>query len=109
MMNKGRNKNRPKLFVYSEYEKTGYTAVDMVAKCVSHFRHIHKPIKTIYLHQKFYDQFKKWVELNMKAKGQEFNEEQTFQFDGVNIELKSKVYIGTIYWDFYDETPNTIN
>lgn len=84
---------------YSKYESTNNLAADMVAECVAHNRHFKKPIKQIVLKPNYYDMFKLWVYRNTK---ESFNEDQVYQFDGVDIVKGSKLMVGTpLYVYFY--------
>jgi hypothetical protein len=84
---------------YSKYETTNNLAADLVAECVAHYRHFHKPLKQITLKPDYYDMFKLWVYRNAKD---DFREDQTYQFDGVDIVKGSRLMVGTpLYVDFY--------
>lgn len=90
------------MVIYNEYQKTGIVAVDAVASCVSHFRKIKKPLKTIYLNPSWYGQFEKWISKQMSE--EEFLAARVigFKFDNVDVVRASVFAINNIYWDFYE-------
>ena len=89
--------------IFTDYQKTGIKGVDMVAACVSHFRKINKPIKTVYIHPGLYNQFERWVSKQMSEESFEEARKKGFQFDGVNVNEASVVAGTDIYWDLYNE------
>lgn len=93
--------NQPRTyFDYSQYDKTGNKAIDMVAACVGHYRQFLKPLKTIYLKPQLFDLFKKGAEVLAKR---EFEDGELMQFDSVNIERGSYLMVGKdLYVDFWE-------
>jgi len=94
--------------IHRGYEPTGTTVADLIASAISHYRQIMKPLKTIYLHPFLYNQwemfiYRKYQELGKKTEFEELREqEQMFQFDGVNIDLAHGIQATNLAFDFYE-------
>lgn len=88
----------------NDWQTTDYPAVNMVATCVSHFRKLLRPVKTIYLSPMMYGQFELWVSKQMDE--EQFVETRAigFQFDGVDVKRKSALLVGDIDYEFYNQT-----
>jgi hypothetical protein len=89
--------------LYSDWETTGNTVVDMVATAVAHYRKIYKPLKTIRLHAFLFHKFEVWVSKQMNEEEFEQVREHGYQFDGVNVELASIVQASNMAFEFYND------
>jgi hypothetical protein len=89
----------------NNWQKTDLLAVDLVASCVSHYRGLNKPLKTIYLGAKNYTQFTDWVRYNLEKESrleEASQEDFNFTFDGVEVQMNSALMGEKMYFDFYD-------
>lgn len=89
----------------NDYEKTGNCTADMVASCVSHYRYYRKPIKTIFLTERNFNDFKQFLIRKTDDKEQRQNiyeNKVKIDFDGVDIKLGSKFSNEPMYVNFYD-------
>jgi hypothetical protein len=95
------NKAPRTYFDYSAYQNTGNRAIDMCAACIGHYRFFKKPLKTIYLHPRLFDLFRKGMEILM---GRVANDDEKFEFDTVKIDRGSYLMAGKdLYVDFWPE------
>lgn len=86
-----------------EYEPTGIFSVDMVAAAVDwHFRN-HKPLKTIYLKSKYFNEFKSWAKKQYEKLEGDIDAIEKLEFEHVEIKEGSKllVFKDDIYFDFW--------
>lgn len=103
--NKNSEYTRREIADYSEWEKTGNVAVDMVAACVGHYRRLQRPLKKIILSPNYYELFRYWV---LKKAGEERALDAKFEFDSVDIEKGSSLQVEPLYTEFYDLTPSPV-
>lgn len=85
--------------VFTEYDKTGVYAVDLVAACVSHYRKQNVPLKTIWLRADLYYKFELWVSKNMPEANFLELRLRGFDFDGIPIRKGSDFQSKEIVWD----------
>ena len=89
----------------NDFEKTGNCTADMVASCVSHYRHFKKPIKAIYLKERNFEEFKQFVISKTEDKQQRqqiYENQANLEFDKVDIKLGSKYSNEPLYVELYD-------
>lgn len=89
--------------IQNKYESTGVYAVDMVASCVSHYRHFNKPLKTIFLRPVSFYQFITFVNEKLEKEEKEVSEKTLLEFDGVNIMMGSRLQKEELHCEFYNE------
>jgi len=89
----------------NDFQKTGNCTADMVASCVSHYRHFKKPIKSIFLKERNFEEFKQFVISktdDIQQKQNIYENQVQLEFDKVNIRLGSKLSNEPMYVEFYD-------
>lgn len=88
-------------------------AVAMVAKCVAHYRKLMRPLKTIWLSPKYYNDFDYWSRSHMLESEADAHI-KLWTFDGVEIEPMGRYHIlkakegdmASIDWEFYPNKGN---
>ncbi len=88
-------------------------AVAMVAKCVAHYRKMLRPLKTIWLCPKYYNEFDYWSRSHM-MESEADAKIKLWTLDGVEIELMGRHHIlkqkdgdiASIDWDYYPKVLN---
>ncbi len=71
---------------WANYQKQNVAAVDMSAAIVAAHRTQILPIKAIHLRPKQYEEFKSWLQTNLKR---DLREDEKMELDGVYIEKGS--------------------
>lgn len=87
-------------------------SVNLVAKCVTHYRKAMRPIKTIYLCPAYFNKFDYWARTHMTEKEGDLAI-MLWTFDGCEIEMMQKDHVirqmqgdDTFDWDFYPAKTN---
>lgn len=91
-------------FDWSNYQRTGNNAIDIVAQCVGYNRKARKPLKTIILKPTYYSLFKAGLEILMKERIEDVATEMTF--DGVKIERGSQSQWDNVICEYYKPALN---
>ena len=81
----------------TQYEPTGYKAVDITIAAISHYKLAGRPLYAVVLHPKVFDMLKLWV---LKNVGEEAADGEDFWFDEVQIKKGSALMISKIYCEF---------
>ncbi|CAB4218869.1 hypothetical protein UFOVP1596_48 [uncultured Caudovirales phage] len=86
-------------------QKTGCYSVDLVAAVVNHYRSQDRPLKTIYLRKRLYEQF---VSYGKYEKKELFEEAMAagypLKFGEVEVRKGSDIMLKEIYWTFQDDS-----
>jgi hypothetical protein len=84
---------------WSKYDRTGNTAIDLVAQAVGYHRKVRKPIKAVRLKASYYDLFKAGIEVLSK---QRFTDVATEMFfDGVKVTRGSNMQFDSLTCEYY--------
>ena len=84
---------------WSDFEKTGNAAVDMVADHIRFHRRSFKAIKKMVLSPNAYGMFLSWVRDNI---GDDYKYGQVYKFDGVEIEKGTSLMVKDCYIEFFE-------
>ena len=86
-------------FNWSKYDRTGNTAIDLVAQAIGYHRQTRKPIKAIKLKATYYDLFKAGIEVIRKQRFEE--QELNLFFDGVEIKRGSTAQFDSLKCEYH--------
>lgn len=91
------------------YQSTGVYSVDMVAAAVEWHANNNKPLKTIYLKSKYFNEFKSWAKKQYEKLEGDIDAIEKLEFEHVDIKEGSKlmVFNDDIYFDFWPVETDT--
>ena len=83
-------------------------AVGLVAQCVAFYRKNMRPIRTIWLHPRIWNEFELWSRYHMSEEESD-STILNYTFDGVFIKEGSPLQKDNIVWDFYPTQKPVVN
>lgn len=86
------------MFNFSQYQSSGNKAIDLCANVIGCARKNNQAVKALHLQKTYYEWFKSGVCVFL---GRELMKDEKMQFDGVEIEMGSKIQTKPIIIEYY--------